>query len=172
MISFSFMFSIVFMSFLSLFYLLFTSSIASCSSLLSTAQMLFEITLMSFDATDFTGADPFLGPFCFSVFIIIVVFICLSMFISILNDGFHHVEETPIEDQQILSYMLKKFLNWTHLRRPNVEELYEIQDSRMRSQYVDPIENFPDKIDQLLEAIDRIYIDQKKELLKLKRAGV
>ncbi|CAF4097734.1 unnamed protein product, partial [Adineta steineri] len=123
-------------------------------------------------ATDFTGADPFLGPFCFSIFIIIVVFVCLSMFISILNDGFHHVEETLIEDQQMLSYMLKKFLNWTHLRRPNVEETYEIQDSRMRSQYVDPIENFPDKIDQLLEAIDRIYIDQKKELLKLKRAGV
>ncbi|CAF4112645.1 unnamed protein product, partial [Adineta steineri] len=90
LISFSFMFSIVFMAFLSLFYLLFTSSIQSCSSLLSTAQMLFEITLMSFDATDFTGADPFLGPFCFSIFIIIVVFICLSMFISILNDGFHH----------------------------------------------------------------------------------
>ncbi|CAF1243620.1 unnamed protein product [Adineta steineri] len=172
LISFSFMFSIVFMAFLSLFYLLFTSSIQSCSSLLSTAQMLFEITLMSFDATDFTGADPFLGPFCFSIFIIIVVFICLSMFISILNDGFHHVEETPVEDQHILSYMLKKFLNWTHLRRPNVEEIYEIQDSRMRSQYVDPIENFPDKIDQLLEAIDRIYVDQKKELLKLKRAGV
>ncbi|CAF1304723.1 unnamed protein product [Adineta steineri] len=110
-ISFSFMFSIVFMSFLALFYLLFNSNIQSCSSLLSTAQMLFQITLMSFDATDFTRADPFLGPFCFSLFIIIVVFICLSMFLSIPNDGFHHVEETPIEDQQILYYMLKKFLN-------------------------------------------------------------
>ncbi|CAF4095403.1 unnamed protein product [Adineta steineri] len=136
--------------------------------------MLFEITLMSFDATDFTGADPFLGPFCFSLFIIIVVFICLSMFMSILNDGFHHVELNSIEDQQILSYMLKKFLNWTRknylirlnknslfdildLRRPNVEETYEIRDSRMHSQYVDPVENFPDKIDQLLEALDRVY---------------
>ncbi|CAF0867741.1 unnamed protein product [Adineta steineri] len=144
---------------------------------------------MKFDASDFTGADPFLGPFCFSLFVIIVVFICLSMFLSILNDGFHHVEENPIEDPHILSYMLKKFLNWTRkkylinlnknclfdildLRRPNVEEIYELEDSRMHSQYVDPIENFPDKIDQLLEAIDRIYIDQKKELIKLKRAGV
>ncbi|CAF4240688.1 unnamed protein product, partial [Adineta steineri] len=171
-ISFSFMFSIVFMSFVSLFYLLFTSSIESCSSLLSTSQMLFEITLMKFDASDFTGADPFLGPFCFSLFVIIVVFICLSMFMSILNDGFHHVEENPTEDPHIFSYMLKKFLNWTHLRRPNVEEIYELQDSRMHSQYVDPIENFPDIIDQFLEALDRIYVDQKKELLKLKRAGV
>ncbi|CAF1222396.1 unnamed protein product, partial [Adineta steineri] len=189
LISFSLMFSIVFMAFLALFYLLFNSSIASCSSLLSTAQMLFETTLMSFDVTDFTGADPFLGPFCFSIFIIIVVFVCLSMFISILNDGFHHVEQNSIEDQQIFSYMLKKFLNWTRknylinlnknylfdildLRRPNVEEIYELQDSRMRSHYVDPIENFPDIIDQFLEAINRIYIDQKKELLKLTRAGV
>ncbi|CAF1333993.1 unnamed protein product [Adineta steineri] len=170
-ISFSFMFSIVFMSFLSLFYLLFNSNIESCSSLLSTAQMLFEITLMNFDATDFTGADPFLGPFCF------------------FNFYYYCCFQTPIEDQQILSYMLKKFLNWTRknylislnksylfdildLRRPNVEEIYELQDSRMRSQYFDPIEHFPDKIDQLLEAIDRIYIDQKKESLKLKRAGV
>ncbi|CAF4283637.1 unnamed protein product, partial [Adineta steineri] len=143
LISFSLMFSIVFMAFLALFYLLFNSSIASCSSLLSTAQMLFETTLMSFDVTDFTGADPFLGPFCFFNF---YYYCCFRM--------------------------LKNFLNWTHLRRPNVEEIYELQDSRMRSHYVDPIENFPDKIDQFLEAIDRIYIDQKKELLKLKRAGV
>ncbi|CAF3968546.1 unnamed protein product [Adineta steineri] len=178
-ISFSFMFSIVFMSFLALFYLLFNSSIASCSSLLSTAQTLFEITLMSFDASDFTGADLFLGSFCFSIFIIIVVFVCLSMFISILNDGFHHIEQNSIDDQQILSYMLKKFLNWTRkhylfdildLRRPNVEEIYELQDSRMHSQYVDPIENFPDIIDQFLEAIDRIYIDQKTRIIKIKKS--
>ncbi|CAF3815173.1 unnamed protein product [Adineta steineri] len=112
--------------------------------------MLFEITLMSFNASDFTEADPFLGPFYFSICIIIVVFLCLRMFISILNDGFHHVEETLSDDQQILSYMLKKFLNWTRkkylinlnknylfdildLRRPNVQEIYELQDSRMHS---------------------------------------
>ncbi|CAF1228400.1 unnamed protein product [Adineta steineri] len=101
------------MSFLSLFYLLFTSTIQSRSSLLSTAQMLFEITLMNFDASDFTGADPFLGSFSFSCFIIIVVFVCLSMFLSIINDGFHHVEQNSIENQQILSYILTKFLSWT-----------------------------------------------------------
>ncbi|CAF1228432.1 unnamed protein product [Adineta steineri] len=100
------------MSFLSLFYLLFTSAIQSCSSLLSTAQVLFEITLMSFNASDFTGADPVLSPFSFSLFIIIVVFVCLSMFLSIINDRFHHVEQNPIENQQILSYILTKFLNW------------------------------------------------------------
>ncbi|CAF1140153.1 unnamed protein product [Adineta steineri] len=69
--------------------------------------MLFEITLMSFNASNFTGADPVLSPFSFSLFIIIAVFVCLSMFLSIINDEFHHVEQNSIENQQILLYMLK-----------------------------------------------------------------
>ncbi|CAF4146169.1 unnamed protein product, partial [Adineta steineri] len=54
------------------------------------------------------------------------------------------------------------------LKRLNQEE----QDCRMRSQYFDPIENFPDRIDQLLEALNRIYIDQKRELSRLDKAGL
>ncbi|CAF1263903.1 unnamed protein product [Adineta steineri] len=172
LISFSIMFAIVFMSFLSLFYLLFVSKLSSCSSLLATAQMLFEMTLMKFDASQIYGADAFLGPFCFILFMLLVVFVCLSMFFSIIIDSFHHAKDNQKEDQIMLSFMLKKFLRWTGLKRLNQEEIQEERDCRMRSQYVDPIENFPDKIDQLLEAIDRIYIDQKKELLKLTRAGV
>ncbi|CAF1323346.1 unnamed protein product [Adineta steineri] len=42
--------SIVFISFLSLFYLLFISELDSCSSLFKTAQILFEIILMQYDA--------------------------------------------------------------------------------------------------------------------------
>jgi hypothetical protein len=41
-------FSIVFMAFLVLFYLLFVSNILACSSLLHTVQMLFEMILLVF----------------------------------------------------------------------------------------------------------------------------
>ncbi|CAF1480222.1 unnamed protein product, partial [Adineta steineri] len=136
LISFSIMFAIIFMSFLSLFYLLFVSKLSSCSSLLATAQMLFEMTLMKFDASQIYGADAFLGPFCFTLFTLLVVFVCLS------------------------------------LKKLNQSEIQEERDCRMRSQYVDPIENFSNRIDQLLEAIDKIYIDQKIELSKLDKAGL
>jgi hypothetical protein len=56
----------------------------SCASLFHTAQMLFEMTLMKFDASELSQA----GPFCFSLFIVIVVFICISMFLTIINDSF------------------------------------------------------------------------------------
>ncbi|CAF3847329.1 unnamed protein product [Adineta steineri] len=172
LILFLIMFAIVFMAYVSLFYLLFMSQISSCSSLLRTAQMLFEMTLMKFDASELIEADAFLGPFCFTLFMFLVVFVCLSMFLSIINDSFRHTKENQKEDQIMLSFMLKKFLRWTGLKRLNQEEIQEERDCRMRSQYFDPIENFPDKIDQLLEALNRIYVDQKIELTRLDKAGL
>ncbi|CAF1041705.1 unnamed protein product [Adineta steineri] len=172
LISFSIMFTIVLMSFLSLFYLLFVSKLSSCSSLLATAQMLFEMTLMKFDASQIMGADAFLGPSCFTLFMLLVVFVCLSMFFSIIIDSFHHANDNQKEDQVMLSFMVKKFVRWTGLKRLNQEEIQEERDCRMRSQYVHPIETFSDRIDQLLEAVDKIYIDQKIELSRLEKAGL
>ncbi|CAF4101680.1 unnamed protein product, partial [Adineta steineri] len=172
LISFSIMFAVVFMSFLCLFYLLFVSKLSSCSSLLQTAQMLFKMTLIKCNASEITGADAFLGPICFILFIFLVVFVCLSMFLSIINDSFRHAKENQKENQVMLSFMLKKFLRWTGLKKLNQSEIQEERDCRMRSQYFDPIENFPDRMDQLLEALNRIYIDQKIELSRLEKAGL
>ena len=115
LLSFCMMFSIVFFAFLCLFYFLFNSHLESCSSLLHTAQMLFEMTLMKFDAHELIDAAAFLGPFSFSLFIVLVVFICMSMFLSIINEGFRQAREdiNRRNDDEILSFMLDKFLRWT-----------------------------------------------------------
>ncbi|CAF1469649.1 unnamed protein product [Adineta steineri] len=85
--------------------------------------------------------------------------------------------------------MLKKFLRWTGnvidwndnvihfydylgLKKPSESEIQEEKDSRMRSQYFHPTDNFADRIDQLLGALDKIYVDQQADLLRLKKAGV
>ena len=117
LLSFSFVFSIVFIAFLGLFYLLFSSKIWACSSLLHTAQMLFEMILMKFEASEIHGADRFLGPFCFTLFIFFVVFIGMTMFISILIDSFRtiriHNQITYSENHEMLTFMWKKFARWT-----------------------------------------------------------
>ena len=117
LISFLLMFSIIFMSFISLFYLLFVSKMWSCSDLLSTAQMLFEVTLMKFDTGQLLNADGVLGPVCFTIFIIITVFVCLSMFLTIINENFHRGREQLTEGEEIFSFMLKKFLRWSGKKR-------------------------------------------------------
>jgi len=114
LVAFGMMFSIVFMSFLSLFYLLFISKLSSCSSLLQTAEMLCEMISMKYDTHELSGAGAFLGPFCFSLFIFLVVFICLSMFLSIINDSFRRARKNlnNNNDQEIYSFMFDKFLRW------------------------------------------------------------
>ncbi|CAF4876237.1 unnamed protein product, partial [Rotaria sp. Silwood2] len=116
LILFTFMFFIVFMAFLTLFYLLFVGKISSCSTLLNTAQVLFEMMLMQFDAHELEYADAFLGPFCFSLFIFLAVFLCMSMFITIISDSFRIVRDNAKnnlnENYQILLYMFRKFQQW------------------------------------------------------------
>jgi hypothetical protein len=115
LLSFSMMFSVVFLSFLCLFNLLFASKIWGCSSLLETAQMLFQMTLLTFDATEFIGAAAFLGPFCFSLFILLVVFICLSMFLSIIHNSFRRARDDMKikKNEEIFSFILNRFQRWT-----------------------------------------------------------
>ncbi len=112
LISFLMMFSIVFMAFVILFYLLFVSKINSCADLLGAVQMLFQMTVMKYSTREFIGADATLGPLCFSIFILIVVFICLSMFLSIINRNFRRVLKNRRESE-MLSFMLQRFLRWT-----------------------------------------------------------
>ena len=92
LISFSMMFSVIFMAFLTLYYLQFTAYIWECSTLLHTAQMLFEMLLLKFDATGIKNAAPVLGPLYFALFILFVVFVCINMFVSIINDNFRSVQ--------------------------------------------------------------------------------
>jgi hypothetical protein len=53
------------------------------------------------------------------------------------------------------NFYYKIFLGW---RKRTEEEIHEERDAVMRSEYFDPIEHFPDRIDQLLDAINRVYL--------------
>ena len=44
------------------------------------------------------------------------------------------------------------------LRKATPEEIHEEYDARMRQEYFDPIERFPERIDQLLDVINRVCL--------------
>lgn len=114
--SFSIMFGLIFMAFLSLFYLQFISFIEECATLLGTAQMLFEILLLKFDATAIYGAAPVLGPLYFSLYVFFIVFVIINMFISIINDNFRqvqaHINTVSQNDNDIFISMFKRIQQW------------------------------------------------------------
>ncbi len=48
------------------------------------------------------------------------------------------------------------FLDILGWKKASEEEIYEERDNLMREEYFDPIERFPEKFDQFLEAINRV----------------
>ncbi|CAF4044663.1 unnamed protein product, partial [Rotaria sp. Silwood2] len=166
LISFSFMFLIVYLGYLTLFFLLFHAKILACSNPLSTAQMLFEMMLLKFDVSDLYAADIFLGPFCFTLFIIFVVFICMNMFISIISDSFRVVRHNislQSSEHEIVDFIFNQLKKWTGIGKTReMDRLHLNPFDGTHVHYHDPITTFPDKIDELLIALNTIYMDTKR----------
>jgi hypothetical protein len=113
LMSFAMMFAIVFVAFLCLFYFLFSSELSTCSTMLRTAASLFEMTLLKFDASELSGAASFLGPFCLTLFVMVVVFVCLSMFLSIITESFRYVRlHNDKEPDRIFQLMWTKMMDY------------------------------------------------------------
>jgi hypothetical protein len=74
--------------------------------------MLFEMLLLRFDTQDLYQADMFLGPLAFTLFIYFVVFICCTMIISIINNGFRHIrrenQKMPNRGEDVLLFIFVK----------------------------------------------------------------
>lgn len=116
LLGFTLMFSILVFAFIALFYLLFSTEVESCATLLSTTYTLFDMFLLKFDTADFKSADPLLGPLVFASFIFILVFIGCTMFISLILDGLHlalkESNATENHDEELLTLFFEKVKRW------------------------------------------------------------
>ncbi|CAF3950096.1 unnamed protein product, partial [Rotaria magnacalcarata] len=164
--AFTCMFSIIYLGYLALFFLLFYSKIWACSDPLRTAQMLFEMMLLKFNVSDLCAADMFLGPLCFALFIIFVVFICMNMFISIIADSFRIVRHNMLlqtSEHEIVDFIANRFKKWTGIGRTReMDRLHLNPIDGTNVHYHDPITTFPDRIDELIIALNKIYMDTKR----------
>lgn len=116
LLSFAAMFAVVFVAFVCLFFLLFVGKVGACASVGRTSGMLFEMMLMKFDAYELIGAAAVLGPLCFALFILVVVFVCLSMFVSIIADQFRSARDRlrlgTTDDERMATFMLDQVRRW------------------------------------------------------------
>jgi hypothetical protein len=110
--SFAILFAIIFMAFVLLFYLLFASSRSPCASLLHTAATLFEMALGKFDTQQILHANCWLVPLASVLFVLVVVFVCLNMFVSIITDSFRStLKRQNRELDQVFRLMWQRLLH-------------------------------------------------------------
>ena len=156
------MFAVIFVAFLCLFYLLFISKISTCSTLFETSRMLFEMSLLKFDARELNDAASCLGPITFTLFILVVVFVCLSIYVSIINDIFRSSRASIDDDQhhrmaqQMFRLMSEKFLQRIGKDSFDIFMFHTLicfvglnkSEGRSKLEYVDSMEHFPNQIDR------------------------
>ena len=166
MILFSLMFFLLFFAFICLFYLLFVSKLKSSSTILQTSGMLFEMLLLKFDVTDIQNADAFLGPFVFTLFIYFVVFICVTMFVTIITTNLRVVRKEMERSNgqytpEVFSFVIRDLVKRSGLKRLTDEEKYERIDEIMRSRYQTPVEQLPEKVNELFIQLEKVFKQKK-----------
>ncbi|CAF1140752.1 unnamed protein product [Adineta steineri] len=161
LVSFSIMYFLLFSAFAILFYLLFVSDMESCSTIILTSNMLFQMILLKFDTSDLLQADAFLGPFVFTLFIYFCVFIGYTMFIVIINIHFRFIRRETIRQElhspNIPLFIIKDIAKRLGFRKGTITPLPQPISVVIHSKHKTPVEQLPDKFKKLIIAIDKIY---------------
>ena len=109
-------FLIIVFAFINLFYLLFSSKLWSCSSVMKTSEMVFEMILLKVNSVELLSMESVLGPVCVSMFVLFVVLVGMTMFISVIGRSFGMVRKKDglreNEDREMLGYMVDRGLRW------------------------------------------------------------
>ena len=117
--TFSVVFFITISAYSQLAYVVFGSHLASYNNFMTTLESLLSLLLGSFDYEELATANPYLGPFFFFSFILLMVFMLTNMFVSIINDTFSAVKEDvnlQSNEYELLDFMLGRFEAMTGLK--------------------------------------------------------
>ena len=114
LVGFGFTFAIVFAAFAQFGFTIFGSTTKSYSDFVTAIESIFRFSLGQYDFQEFRDADRYLGPAYFVLFILFVFFGLMSMFVTIINEGYEKAKEeytngTP--DQEIIHFIFDKAKN-------------------------------------------------------------
>ena len=121
LIGFCLMFIIIWMSFVQLFHLFFEKILYHFSTLTRSMATCFDIMLGKFQVDSLLRTDPLFGPIFYFIYNVFIVFILLTMFISIINDSFIRVRENTRNqgnESKLLTYLSDRF---KHIFRKKVK---------------------------------------------------
>ncbi|XP_070579639.1 polycystin-1-related protein-like [Ptychodera flava] len=143
-------FGLFFFAFAHFAYLIFGIALRDFCTIVLTVESLFSTLLGKFEFEDMVTASRYLGPIFFFFYVMLVMFILLNMFLSIINEGFSRVKadnDRLVNQLEIVDFMINRFKKWTGFSEKRLQR--EIQH------------------DQYVEGVDPIELDCKEMKAKL-----
>jgi len=149
--SFSFVFFIVWISFVQIMYLIFNSSMEGYLSFTKSMESAFEIMIGKLSAKDFLQSNPILGPIIVSAYNTVILFFALNIFISIIIESFENVRldaKLNPDKYGFLDHILDKF------RRLFRKKSTTTQNSS--SKYKTHLEILPNQVEKIINLLIKV----------------
>ncbi|CAH1793770.1 unnamed protein product [Owenia fusiformis] len=171
LMAFGIIFFIVFFAFVQFFFLLLSKELNNFSSIINSAETTVQMMLGRFSFNSMKDAQPVLAPFFFFLFIIFIYLILINMFVTILNESFSVVKsdiDKQSNEYEMVDFIMQRFKGWTGFGgEENGKKPTKGQDEKDLAGGVSPayqkeIDNFPDKVERLLNCISKVYFDQDR----------
>ncbi|XP_038068153.1 uncharacterized protein LOC119737688 [Patiria miniata] len=166
---FGIMFGIVFFAFATAFYLIFSSTVYDYSDFIFTCESLMSSILGKFRFGELVIAESMLGPFFFFSFMTSMSYILINMFLTIINEAFKVVNadiSKQSNEYEMVDFMIRRLKLWTGIGKPPVTggdkkpgEGEDQEDGPKKEP--DIVDEFPEKVDQLLNSIAKIYFNHE-----------
>ena len=152
LMSFSFIFFILYTAFVQLMYLIFSSNMPGYSSFVKSMESAFLIMLGKSNALDFIQAYTTLGPIIYFSYNVVILCFALNIFISIITDAFDELRNEAKEKQndfELTNYAFLKIRNMFSKKK----NLNTISSS---GKYKDRLTILPENILRFGESIIRV----------------
>lgn len=163
LIHFSIIFNIVFLAFIQLFYMIYVANIKSFKTFVTSCESGIVMMMGKFDIYEMSAAQPVLTQIFLFLYVLVITFIVVNMFLSILNETFTSVRMDTIKqnnDYEIVQFMMSRLKLWTGLGTPDKSVLKPTSVKPVDKR--GPTELFPDQIDRLLNSISHIYMEKER----------
>lgn len=164
--SFLIVFVIVFFAFVQMFSLLFGLHMLDFSSLVNSAETSFGMMTGKFDFESMCNAQPILGPLAFFIFILMAPMVLLNIFLTLIISAFETVKHDLMKQNnefEIMDFALNKFKAMLGFGGTEDYGPLERQEDKLNA-IEETLNNFPDKIDQMLLYLNDAYYEGKLEL--------
>jgi len=159
LLSFGFIFMIIWMGFIQTFYLIFNVSSSQFSTIVKTMETCFQMVLGKFEVNEMIRSNALFGTGLFVLYNLVVVCVLLSMFLSIIADNYSQIAKDENlaleeEDPDLFEYIKEKisFLVPSALKSNNSRQDENSKDIL----YQDSLDYFPVKVHELLRYINQV----------------
>lgn len=167
---FSLVFGVVFMAFVHFSYLVFSTDLYMFHSVMSTVETLISVMLGKFSYERLLVTNRILAPLMFFFYSVLVVFVLINMFISIIIENFNIVKsnnDLQSNEYEIVDFMMDQFKVWLGWSSwgvmfsknkvgayPGGKPKYK---KRKRVTQADHLQN---RVDRLVDLIQEVYCDE------------